>query len=133
VPSGSPVIRSSFAIGPVPVAGAAEAVIGTVDGIETPLPGYRVQLMASGFVTVDPFTTDITVTLRRGDLTGVVVNTQGPIVVVPAALADAPFSITGTDEPGDVADQSYVLTVIQTAAAGATDAAYVSLIAITAP
>jgi len=32
-----------------------------------------------------------------------------------------------------VADQSYVLTVIQTAAAGATDAAYVSLIAITAP
>jgi hypothetical protein len=133
VPSGSPVVRSSFAAGPIANPGAAEVVVGTVDGIQSPVDDELVRIVASGTTTVDAATTDVLATIRRGGLTGHVVATLDVLSVTAATNTALEFTITGTDSPGDVDGETYVLTLTQTASAGATQAAQVSMIAIVGP
>jgi hypothetical protein len=93
----------------------AETVAGSVFVAAVPGPGARVRLIGDMTVTTGASTTALTPRWRRGiDATGVLVGEGNPVTAAAATNNDLSFNVT--DTPGEVAGQTYVLTVQATAA-----------------
>lgn len=101
----------------VTVTTTAETVIATVAGVTTTGPGETVDVHISGTFTTGAATTAVTFTCRRGTtVAGTAVGTaQAPNA---AASTTIPYSFDFLDTPGELANQSYVVTATQTAATG---------------
>lgn len=114
-----PRLRKSVTAANVTVTTTTETVVVTLTGVSMPSGDGRVRL--SGFVqmTLGTATTTVTVRVRRGTTTaGTLVGEGNPIAIPSAAGTDAAFTTDVEDTPGEVAGQSYVLTVEQAAATG---------------
>lgn len=96
-----------------------ETVAATVAGVSTPKPGVKVTLTATVQVTAGTGTTALTPRIRRGtDATGTLLGEGNPIQGGVAAGSTSTLTIQVEDTPGEVAGQSYVVTVAQTGASG---------------
>lgn len=106
-----------------------ETVVATVVVPAVPGPGARVKLMGDAQVTAGTATTAVTPRWRRGtDATGTLVGEGNPITL--AATNTGQVAFNATDTPGEIAGQSYVLTVQQTAATGNGSALQATALAI---
>lgn len=95
-----------------------ETVAVTVPGVSTPKPGVRVQVKGTLQVTTGGSTTGLTIRVRRGTaITDTLVGEANVTQVAAAAGSTEELTIMCEDTPGDVAGQSYVVTIQQTAAA----------------
>lgn len=95
-----------------------ETVVATLSGVNTPGPGYIVKLQGEAKVTTGGSTTALTLRIRRGTtITDPLVGEATAVQIEAAAGSTEDHDIMATDAPGEVASQSYVLTVQQTAAA----------------
>lgn len=97
----------------------AETVIATLSGITELLPGLSVRLHGWANITGEASATDMRLRIRRASLTGTSVVgpfTFGTTDVTAAKPTEG--NIYGSDQPGDFAGATYVLTVVMTAAAG---------------
>lgn len=115
----------SAAAGPVGanVPAVTETVVATVSGVTLPRPGLPVVISYVGALLTGAGTTAVTVRCRRGiDATGALVGT--PPVPTEAAAATAILAGGWVDQPGELANGSYVITVQQTAAGAAGTSAY---------
>lgn len=95
----------------------AETVVATLSGISTRNASEQVNFRSRAEISWGTGTTSGVVRIRRGTgITGTLVSTQ-PLLTVAAGNVSGndPVAI---DTPGEVANQSYVLTVQQTAATG---------------
>lgn len=91
--------------------------IGATVQVSTDNPGANVTLEGNVDLTTGTGVTGVTVQVRRGaTVAGAVVGTAE----VPAVGASTRvvFPIQVNDQPGEVASQSYILTVTQTGATG---------------
>lgn len=96
----------------------AETVAATVAGVSTPRPGLKVVITAIVQVTTGGSTTALTPRIRRGTaITDPLVGEANAQQVAAAAGSTETVEIMVEDFPGEVAGQSYVVTVQQTAAA----------------
>jgi len=94
-----------------------ETVVATLSGVNAPGPGATIRLTGTVQMTYGTATTAMTPRIRRGtDATGTLVGEGNPLTG--AAGNTAPTTLEVVDTPGEVANQSYVLTVQQTAATG---------------
>lgn len=95
----------------------AETVAATLPGVNTRDRLEPVAVSGVAQVTAGVGTTALTPRVRRGvDATGVLVGEGNPLTVAAGNTLGVPFA--AVDVPGEVAGQSYVLTVQQTAATG---------------
>lgn len=102
----------------VTITTTTETVVATVTGISTPRAGVKVILSGMCQVTTGGSTTALTPRIRRGTaITDPLVGEGNALQVATAAGGTEELAITVEDFPGEVAGQSYVLTVQQTAAA----------------
>lgn len=111
-----------------PIVTTTETVAATVAGVSTPRANVKVGLKATVQVTTGTNTTALTVRLRRGTaITDTLVGEANPVQVAAAAGSTEECTIMWEDAPGDVAGQSYVVTIQQTAASanGSILAAYI--------
>lgn len=100
------------------VPAVTETVVATISGITLPRPGMPVVITYAGTLLTGAGTTAVTVRCRRGvDATGTLVGTAE----TPTAAASASIDLAGAyvDQPGELANASYVITVQQTAAGAA--------------
>lgn len=95
----------------------AETVVATLNGVN-PSPNTIVGLLGWLAMTVGTAGTAVRIRIRRDSLTGTVVADTGAVTAGIAAAAVAALDVNGDDSPGDVASQTYVMTVQQTAATG---------------
>lgn len=110
-------VKNAQAVADVAVTLQVETVILTIPGVTTRDKSEQVSLTATALVTAGAGTTAITARLRRGaDATGVLVG-EGNAQTA-AAGNTVGVTIDAVDTPGEVAGQSYVLTLQQTAATG---------------
>lgn len=101
----------------VNVVTTAETVVATLSGITTDGPSRRITLLGEVEFTTGTGITALVLRLRRGiDTTGAVVGVAETNTPVGAAGSTDNYSIEASDTPGDVNNQSYVLTVAQTGA-----------------
>lgn len=95
-----------------------ETVAATVVVPSVPGNNRRIQLTGFAQVTTGGSTTSLTFRIRRGTaITDPVVGEANAENVEAAAGSNEGHTIVAEDTPGDVANQSYVLTVQQTGAA----------------
>jgi hypothetical protein len=100
------------------VPNVTETVVATVSGVTLPRPGMPVALSYAGVLLTGAGTTAVTIRCRRGiDTTGTVVGAAD--VPNEAASAAANLAAAWVDQPGELANASYVVTVQQTAAGAA--------------
>lgn len=100
----------------VSVVTTAETVVATVTIPSVPSAGLTVRILALLKFTLGTAATAITCRIRRNSLTGTLVGVATPTQGTAGNTVDA--HIEGEDSPGEVAQQSYVVTVQQTAATG---------------
>lgn len=101
-------------------ADATETVIATLTGVASAYAGQSFKLYGACNVTPEASGADVILRIRRASLTGTLVS--GPVGVpgeVDPNTGGVTAIINGTDSPGDVAGQIYVLTATITSAAGA--------------
>ena len=102
----------------VAITTTVEKVVATLSGVSTPRTGIKIVLTGMAQVTTGGSTTALTVRVRRGTtITDTLVGEANPLQVAAAAGSTETLDIQVEDFPGEVAGQSYVLTVQQTAAA----------------
>lgn len=107
-----------------------ETVVATLSGVSTPRSGVKVVLAGMCQVTSGGSTTALTPRIRRGtDATGVLVGEGNPLPLATAAGSTEELAIQCEDTPGEVAGQSYVLTVQQTGAIANGSAIYADITA----
>lgn len=110
-------IYSSEVSGDVALVTTTETVVATVTGVTTAFAGETVRIEASASVTTGADTTALTFRVRRDSLTGTIVNNADPVQVEVAAGSTEDHGVQCEDTfTGEVAGQTYVLTVQQTAA-----------------
>lgn len=100
------------------VPNVTETVVATISGVTLPRAGMPVAITYAGTLLTGATTTGVTVRCRRGvDATGTLVGTAE----TPNVAAAAPVDLAGAyvDQPGELANASYVITVQQTAATAA--------------
>jgi len=97
-----------------------ETVAATLSGVNAPGPGATIKLTGFVQVTAGTGTTAITVTIREGtDATGTIVGEANAIAGGVTAGSTSSLDLVVTDVPaGELANQSYVVTVKQTGASG---------------
>jgi len=102
----------------VPLVTTAETVVATLTGVSTPGPGYSVRLHGEAKVTTGTTTTAITLRVRRGSaITDPLVDEATAVQLEAAIGSTEDHDIMAQDDaPGELASQTYVLTVQQTAA-----------------
>lgn len=105
----------------------AETVVATVTGVTTQGGGDRVRLRGWVQLLSGAATTTVTLRVRRGSVTGTLVGEANPVTIPTAAGGTDEYEIVTTDTPGEVAGQSYVLTVTQASATGNGTASQASL------
>lgn len=94
----------------------AETVLATVSGVSTPRK-TNVNLSGWAQVTTGTNTTSLVPRIRRGtDATGTLVGEGNPVTIGAAAGSTEDVEIRVSDVGVDLANASYVLTVVQTAA-----------------
>lgn len=94
----------------------AETVLATVSGVSTPRK-TTVNVKAWAQVTTGTNTTALTPRIRRGvDATGTLVGEGNPVTIGAAAGGTEDLEIRVSDPGVDLANASYVLTVVQTGA-----------------
>lgn len=99
------------------VLAAAETVAETVSGISTAGEGEQITIMATVSFTAGTAATALDLNIRRGtDATGTVVGTLRDNAL--NAGREETWTVAAVDTPGEVADQSYVVTVEQESATG---------------
>jgi hypothetical protein len=100
----------------VSLATTAETVVASITGVQT--DNIRRRLLLSGVVEVTPGTgaTSLALKIRRDNGSGTAIGTA--VTVACTASSKVSASIAATDEPGEVAGKTYVLTVTQGAATG---------------
>ena len=92
-----------------------ETVVATLNGISDDTGDAQVQLSATATLNTGAGTTSVTYRIRRGTTaTGALVATIASVGA--AAGATVQGGVEGADSPGEVANQSYVLTVQQNGA-----------------
>jgi hypothetical protein len=93
-----------------------EVVVATITGVQT--NNIHRRLLLSGVVEVNPGTgaTSLTLKIRRDSVSGTAIGTA--VTVACTASTKISASIAATDEPGEVAGKTYVLTAKQGAASG---------------
>lgn len=97
----------------------AETVVATISGVGTSLPGEKIRLSGQASITLGTATTALTWRIRRDSVTGTVVNDADPVQIETAAASTEDHNVDADDSfSGEVAGQTYVLTVQQTAATG---------------
>lgn len=112
-----PNVYSASATADVNIPTTTETVVATVVVPVVPSAGYKVNLFGTVQVTAGTAATAATPRWRRGaDATGTLVG-EGNAVTV-AAGNTVEVAHNAIDAPGEVAGQSYVLTIQQTAATG---------------
>lgn len=95
-----------------------ETVVATISDVTTAKPGERVNLRGWAQVTTGGSTTALTLRIRKGTtISGTLIGEATVEQVEAAAGSTEAHDISVDDSPGEVAYQSYVLTVQQTAAA----------------
>lgn len=111
-----------------------ETVVATLTGVTVPRPGSKVVLSGMAQVTTGGSTTALTPRIRRGSaITDTLVGEATPNQVQAAAGSTETVTIDTEDTPGEVHNQTYVLTVQQTAAAANGSALQASLTATVTP
>lgn len=101
----------------VPVVTTTETIAATVVVPSVPGNNRRVQLSGEVDLTTGTNTTAVTTRWRRGTaITDPVVGEANPSNIVAAAGSTERMTQSAEDTPGDVANQTYILTVQQTAA-----------------
>lgn len=100
------------------VPNVTETVVCTISGVTLPRAGMPVLIQYVGTLLTGASTTAVTVRCRRGvDATGVLIGSAE--VPTEAAATTDPLPGQWQDNPGELANGSYVITVQQTAATGA--------------
>jgi hypothetical protein len=95
----------------------AETIVATVTGVTVPRPGTKVILTGVCQVTTGTNTTALTPRIRRGAaITDTLVGEANPQQIATAAGNTETVEYMAEDTPGEVFNQTYVLTVQQTAA-----------------
>jgi hypothetical protein len=93
----------------------AETIVATTPAISTPSPDTPVTISGVLSMTYGTGTTAVTVQVRRGTtVSGTLVGEANAWNVTAGNTSEQTFSVK--DTPGDVAGQSYVITVTQTGA-----------------
>lgn len=94
----------------------AETVLATVSGVSTPRK-TNVNLSGWAQVTTGTNTTSLVPRIRRGtDATGTLIGEGNPVTIGAAAGSTEDVEIRVSDPGVDLANGSYVLTVVQTGA-----------------
>jgi hypothetical protein len=94
----------------------AETVLATVGGVSTPRK-TTVNVEGWAQVTTGASTTSLVPRIRRGtDATGTLIGEGNPVTIGAAAGGTEDIEIRVSDVAVDLANASYVLTVVQTAA-----------------
>lgn len=94
-----------------------EKIVAQIDNVSVPRPGAKVRLFGSIVITTGTNTTALTPRWRRGTtITDTVVGESNARQVAAAAGSTEELAHSVEDTPGEIAKQSYVLTVQQTAA-----------------
>lgn len=97
----------------------AETVVATISNLATYKPGEPINLRGEVQMTMGTATTAITLRIRRDSVTGTVVGEGNPEQIETAAGSTEDHDYQTNDVfSGEVANQTYVLTVQQTAATG---------------
>lgn len=95
----------------------AETIIATIAGVTTPRPGCKVVLFGSTQITIGTNATALTFRWRRGAaITDPLVGEANVVQIDTAAGSSEDHVHSVEDTPGEIAGQTYVLTVQQTAA-----------------
>jgi hypothetical protein len=95
---------------------SAETVVATVSGVSTP---RKTSVTIEGWaqVTTGASTTSLVPRIRRGtDINGTLIGEGNPVTIGAAAGGTEDVEIKVVDSGVDLANGSYVLTVVQTAA-----------------
>lgn len=109
---------------------AAETVVATLI-ISDNGPDAAVELEGWCKITTGTSTTSIVPRIRRDSVAGAVVGDATLMAIIGAVGETHEYGIKAVDTPGEVASQTYVLTIVQTAASAAGTARAVLLRAIT--
>lgn len=110
--------RSAFTTADTTLVTTTETVILTISSVDTQRAGQKVQLSGTAQITTGGSTTGLTFRWRRGTaITDTLIGDANTVQVSAAAGSTEEHSHKAEDTPGDVAGQSYVLTVQQVAAA----------------
>lgn len=126
-----PRVLTAVATTNVTLALATEVEVLQLDGITTGAEGRRVHLHGFVQVTTGTGATGLTLRIRRGTGTGGVLVGEANVVQVEAVAGSTEdHDITVLDTPGELAGESYVLTVQQAAATADGTALAMSLTAI---
>lgn len=129
----APQVWSSWVPGNVAVAGASEAVIGTLVIGSMPQHGNLIRLVCSATVAIDTSATSIILKIREDSISGTVLAT----VEYKGAAADTDLFVTlpvnATDQLGEFANKVYVLTSTAASAAAGYNASAVSMMAMVGP
>ncbi len=114
---GWPRIRQSANSTATNIPTTTETVLATLPPISTDGAAQQVSLQATAVFATGTGVTGVTLRIRRGTgITGTVVAMSGSVVA--AASTGIDLGVDGVDNPGEVADQQYVLTVQQAGATG---------------
>lgn len=112
--------KRTYSVAPTadtPLVTTAETVVATLPGVSTDRPGQLVRLRADYVVTIGTGGTAVTHRIRRDSLTGTVVGESNTEQISTAAGSTESHEFYAEDSfAGEVAGQTYVLTVQQTAA-----------------
>jgi hypothetical protein len=118
----------------VAVTNAAETVVATLTGVSSQRAGQRVELEGTVNITTGTSTTAVVLRIREDTLTGTLVGEIATDTLSTAVGSPEDHTIHAEHTPtGEIANKSYVLTVVQTAGAGAGTANHASLRADTTP
>lgn len=109
----------SFVTANTTITTTTETVAAVLSGVNMPGPGYSVKLLGQVQFTAGTSTTAYTLKIYRGaDATGTLVGEGNPVTAGVAGAATCTASLDVTDSPaGELANQSYCVTVTQTGAA----------------
>lgn len=113
----TPRIRQGSSSAATSIPTTTETVLATSPPLSSDGGSQTVIAQATAGFTVGTGATSVTVRIRRGTgITGTVVASQAGITVT--AGSEVVIGLNGQDNPGEVADQTYVVTVQQAAATG---------------
>lgn len=100
-----------------PIVTTAETVIATLTGCSNSGPGKPIRLSGQAKITTGTATTQLTFRIRRDSLTGTLVTDADFVTIEAAAGGTEDHDLDGVDSlTTEVFNQTYVLTVQQTAA-----------------
>lgn len=94
----------------------AETIIATLTGVATPRR-QQVRLRGWGQITTGTTTTALTMRIRRGSaITDILIGEANPIQLAAAVGSTEDVEIEAVDNGVDLANATYILTVVQVAA-----------------